>query len=329
MTNSKYIVINQFGGPEVLQLAEKSIPDPKNDEVLIKNLYTGVSFGDIILRIGKAPFQKPPLIPGNEVVGIIQKTGNNVTSLKVGQLVAALTFFGGYSEYICLHQKELMPIPKGVKPEDAACLILNYLIAYQLLHRCAKIKKGEKVLVHGASGGIGTAILQLGKIIGAEMYGTASPEKHSYVSGLGAIPIDYKNSDFCLNIKKRCPDGIDIVFDSVGGTTFKKSYSLLRKNGRLIGYGSQNLISTLRTIIFRSLIPDSRRAYLYLLIINKRTRPRWIKEDLQSLFKLIIEGTLKPVINECFPLKDAKIAHKKLESGTVMGKILLKVDKGI
>ncbi|WP_410511020.1 zinc-binding dehydrogenase [Paenibacillus sp. BR2-3] len=171
---------------------------------------------------------------------------------------------------ICLHQKEIVPIPDGIDPEEAACLVLNYLMAYQLLHRYAKVQEGEKILIHGASGGIGTALLQLGKLSSVEMFGTASKEKHAYVSSLHATPIDYKHTDFVREIKKYHPDGMDVVFDCVGGINFKKSYPLLRKNGRLIGYGSQHLLPTLMTIISRKLIPDGKRASIYFLILSKK-----------------------------------------------------------
>lgn len=326
MLTNKRIIVSRFGGPEVLQLIKEPMPKPKRNEVLIQNLVTGVSFGDIILRKGGVPFQKPPLTPGNEIVGIVKETGANVTSIKVGQLVAALPFFGGYSEYICLHQKEIIPIPDEINPEEAACLVLNYLMAYQLLHRYAKVHEGEKILIHGASGGIGTALLQLGNLSNLEMFGTASQEKHSYVSSLHAVPIGYKNTDFSLEIKKFHPDGIDVVFDSVGGTTFKKSYQLLQKNGRLIGYGSQYLLPTLMTIMSRKLIPDGRRASLYLLMVSKGIKPHRFKEDLNTLFQLLRNRSIQPIIKQRFPLSEAKAAHEMLESGTVTGKILLTIE---
>lgn len=320
---NKRIVVSQFGGPEVLQLIEEPMPKPKSDEVLIRNFVTGVAFGDVILRKGEAPFQRPPLTPGTEIVGIVKETGPNVTSVKTGQLVAALPFSGGYSEHICLHQKELVPIPDGIDPEEAACLVLNYLMAYQLLHRYAKVQEGEKVLIHGASGGIGTALLQLGKLARVEMFGTASRAKHSYVSSLHATPIDYKCSDFVHEIKKHHPGGVDVAFDCMGGINFKKSYQLLRTNGRLIGYGSQHLMPTLMTIMSRKFIPDGRRASLYLLMLSKKTKPHWFKEDLYTLFQMLVNRSFQPIIKQRFPLSEAKEAHELLESGTVTGKILL------
>ncbi|WP_081949455.1 medium chain dehydrogenase/reductase family protein [Paenibacillus durus] len=302
METNKRIVVSRFGGPEVLELIEEPMPKPKKNEVLIRSLVTGVAFGDIILRKGEAPFQKPPLTPGTEIVGIVTEVGPNVTTVKVGQLVAALPFFGGYTEHICLHQKELIPIPDGIDPKEAASLVLNYLMAYQLLHRYAHVQKGEKVLIHGASGGIGTALLQLGRIADVEMFGTASQAKHAYVLSLGATPIDYKNTDFVREIKKYHPDGMDVVFDCMGGINFKKSYQILRKEGRVIGYGSGHLLHTIMTIMSRKFIPDGRRASLYFLILSKKTKPHWFKEDLNTLFELLRNRTFQPIINQIFPL---------------------------
>ncbi|BCG58535.1 zinc-binding dehydrogenase [Paenibacillus sp. URB8-2] len=303
MATNKRIVVNRFGGPEVLELIEEPVPKPKKNEVLIKNLVTGVAFGDIILRKGEAPFQKPPLTPGTEIVGIVKEAGPNVTTVKVGQLVAALPFFGGYTEHICLHQKELIPIPDGIDPKEAASLVLNYLMAYQLLHRYAHVQQGEKVLK-------------------VEMFGTASQTKHAYVSSLGATPIDYKNTDFVREINKYHPDGMDVVFDCMGGINFKKSYQILRKKDRVIGYGSGHLLPTLMTIMSRKFMPDGRRASLYFLILSKKTKPHWFKEDLITLFEMLRNRAFQPVINQTFPLSEAKAAHEMLENG-VTGKVLL------
>lgn len=128
------------------------------------------------------PFQKLPLTPGFEIVGVVKAVGADVTLVRPEQLVAALTVIGGYTEYICIHQEHLIPLPEGIQPEEAACLVLNYVTAYQMLHRHATLKPGDTILVHGASGGVGTALLQLGKILGLTMFGTASESKHPFIS---------------------------------------------------------------------------------------------------------------------------------------------------
>jgi NADPH:quinone reductase-like Zn-dependent oxidoreductase len=192
----KHIVISKFGGPRNLSLVEDEIPEPRTNEVRVKVLAAGVSFADVLMGMGAHPEsinRKPPFTLGWDVVGIVDKIGDNVSTWQAGQIVAALPIFGGYSEYILLSQDDPAPVLAGFEPAEAVSLILNYTTAYQMLHRCADIKSGESILIHGnAAGGVGTALLQLGKLASVKMYGTTSREKQDVISSLGGIPIDYK-----------------------------------------------------------------------------------------------------------------------------------------
>src|SRR5215207_11077777 len=195
----KHIVISQFGGPENLLLAEDELLEPRANEVRVKVLAAGVSFADILLRKGVHPeswnLGRTPFTPGWDVVGVVDKLGDKVSTWQTGQMVAALPIVGGYAEYIFLLSNELVPVPPGLDHAEAVSLVLNYTTAYQMLHRCAHIRSGEIILIHGAAGGVGTALLQLGKLTNLKMYGTASYRKHDIVSSLGGIPIDYKSVD--------------------------------------------------------------------------------------------------------------------------------------
>src|ERR687888_298512 len=203
----KHIVIRRFGGPENLLLAEDELPEPRANEVRVKVLAAGVSFADILMREGVHPeswnLGRTPFTPGWDVVGVVDKLGDKVSTWQTGQMVAALPIVGGYSEYICLPSNELVPVPPGVDHAEAVSLVLNYTTAYQMLHRCAEIISGETILIHGAAGGVGTALLQLGRLANLKkMYGTAPYEKHDIVSSLGGIPIDYKSVDLVQEITK-------------------------------------------------------------------------------------------------------------------------------
>jgi NADPH2:quinone reductase len=216
------VVVTQHGGPEVLQVVEEELPEPGVDEVRVKVLAAGVSAFDLIYRRwGRLPGSpRLPFSLGEDVVGAVDKLGERVSSLELGQNVAGATFSlgvgGGYTEFICLPEGELVPVPLGLDPAEAVCLVANYLTAHLHLHRIARVRSGERVLVHGAAGGVGTALLELGKLAGLEMYGTASKYNHELVSALGATPIDYHTEDFVERIRSLTSDGVDAVVDAMG-----------------------------------------------------------------------------------------------------------------
>ena len=165
----KRVVITKFGGPEVLKMVDETIlPEPKSGEVRVKVLVTSAAFTDVWIRMGTYPDvkEKPPFSPGYDMVGVVDKLGEGVTRFKVGQRVADLTVIGAYSEYICLPESRLTLVPEGLDPAEAVSLVLSYVTAYQMLHRLARVKQGQRILIHGAGGAVGTAMLQLGKSIG-------------------------------------------------------------------------------------------------------------------------------------------------------------------
>jgi len=241
----KRIIITEFGGPEVLKMIDETImPKPKTGEVRVKVLVTGAAFTDVMIRKGKYPDvkEKPPFSPGYDMVGVVDELGEGVTRFKVGQQVADLTVIGAYSEYLCLPDSRLTPVPEGIDPAETVSLVLSYVTAYQMLHRVAKVKRGQRILIHGAGGAVGTAMMQLGKLLDLEMYGTASKSKHELVKRLSATPIDYKGEDFVERIHSLTGDGVDSVFDPIGGDNFKRSFNALRRGGKLVAYGFYNAV---------------------------------------------------------------------------------------
>ncbi|MEL6537858.1 MAG: zinc-binding dehydrogenase, partial [Bacteroidota bacterium] len=233
------IVLHEYGGPEVLQVEEEAmLPEPKSNEVRIRVQASSAAFTDCMVREGKYPGTrgvKPPMTPGYDMVGVVDKVGTAVKRLKVGQKVAELTVYGAYTEYLCLAEDRLVPVPEELDPAEAVSMILSYMTAYQMLHRFAKVKLGDKILITGAGGAVGTALLQLGQLKGLEMYGTESERKLELVSSLGGTPINYKTEQVPQRIKELCPTGVDAVFDGVGD--FLSSYRMLNQRGTLVRYG--------------------------------------------------------------------------------------------
>ena len=332
----KHIVIPRFGGSENLLLLEDELLEPRANEVRVKVLAVGVSFADILMREGAHPEsmnRRTPFTPGWDVVGVVDKLGDKVLTWQTGQMVAALPIVGGYAEYMCLPSDELVPIPPGLDPAEAVSLVLNYITAYQMLHRCAHVKPGEIILINGgAAGGVGTALLQLGKLANLnKMYGTASSEKHHIVSDLGGIPIDYKSVDLVQEIIKLTSHddsserGVDAVFDGLGGKSLKSSYEILRSGGRLVAYGpfSPTDIENWMMMFTLNLIPDKRKFFLYSVQTLKRLKPVWFHEDLTLLLNLLKQGKIKPIITTRMPLNQAAQAHELLAGGSVTGKIVL------
>jgi NADPH2:quinone reductase len=336
-TAGKYqrIVVSQHGGPEVLRPVEAALPEPRAGEVRIQVLATGVSAYDLMFRAsGLLPgTPKPPFTLGEDIVGVVDKLGEGVSDPSLGQMVAGATWTlgvgGGYTEYLCLPATEVVPVPPNVDPAAAVCVVINYLTAQMALERSAGVRRGERVLVHGAAGGVGTALLDLGKLAGLEMYGTASSYNHDVVSALGATPIDYRREDFVARIQTLTGDGVDVVFDPVGGARqLWRSYRVLRPGGRLVWFGVaatkkaglRVIPLTLLTVGLLKLIPDGKRVPLAPDLGEDKV---WYRTTLAHLLDLLAAGKLRPVVAARIPLVEAARAHELLERGGYAGKVVL------
>ena len=338
MKRNRTVVISKRGGPDVLKLVEETLPEPREGEVRLAVSACGVAFADVLMREGLYPgVPKPPFTPGYDVVGRIDALGPSVQGLAVGARVVALTKLGGYADYACVPAASLVAVPDGVDDAEAVALVLNFLTAYQMIHRCARLRAGERVLIHGAGGGVGDALLQLGKIAGLEMYGTASRAKHAQVAKLGAVAIDYRDEDFVARIKELTTDGVDAVFDPVGGKQWRRSFDCLRVGGMLIGYGFSSA-----TVKGRRSLPKAASNYLgmprfqllklmdltrsvmgYNVTVMKAARPAWYRQDLAELVSLLAAGKIRPLIAERIPLAEAARAHQLLDDAAVAGKLVL------
>ncbi len=324
----KSVIVTKKGGPEVLQVTESELRPPAAGEARIKVLATGVGRTDINYRYGLSPFSpKVPFVPGYEIMGIVDAIGDGVTKVAVGDRVAALTGHGGYSEVIYLGQEHLVPVPPSLDPADVVVAVLNYVSAYQMLHRVAKVKSGDKVLINGASGGIGTALLELGKLAGLKMYGTASPSKQHVLTEFGAIPIDYKTQDFVEAIRRTEPKGLDFVFEGMGGEHSERALAVLRRGGKLVVYaapiGLWSIVKDLFNLIKVNLLSKGKTAEFYGITALYLRDKKPFMEDLPRLFNLLEEGKIKPVITAKFSILEAGKANELLESGQVVGNIVL------
>ena len=334
------VVITRRGGPEVLRIVEETLREPAPGELRIRTLAAGVSFADILMREGFHPesiFRRPPFTPGWDIVGRVDAIGAGVSAYRPGEIVTALPIVGGYSEIIYLPAEELVRVPAGVDPAEAVSLVLNYVTAYQMLHRSTRVRPEQAILVHSAAGGVGTALLELGRLVGLEMYGTASPEKHATVRELGAVPIDYKQSDFVEICRGLRPEGLDVVFDGIGGTHLMRSVRTLRRRGQVVAYGlgstAANGRQSPRAIVTSSLawlwafsfnlVPGYKSVKLYSIQMLKRRHPSWFREDLEELLTLLSNGRIRPLVAERFPLREAAKAQEMLAAGSTVGKLVL------
>jgi NADPH:quinone reductase-like Zn-dependent oxidoreductase len=332
------ILISKFGGPEVLDLTEEStIPEPGPGEVRIKVLAAGTGFTDIFIRRGRYPDYKGPVpfIPGYDIVGLVDKVGPGVASPSEGQLVADLCVVGGYTQYAIRPAQFLVSVPDGVDPAEAVCIPLAYLTAFQMLTRYHQLTPGATILVIGASGTVGTALLDLARHFGLNAIGTSSAVNMPVVESFGAKAIDYRHGDFVATLHKLTA-GVDAVFDAIGGAHFARSYACLAPGGLLVGYGSQTMadgregllsagLGILRlklwdtfNVVFRR-----RRAKWYSITSRRKTHPDEFKADMAALFALLRDGAIHPVVIDRLPLAAAPEVHARIDAGGLGGKIVL------
>lgn len=330
------IAVTRRGGPDVLAVVEEELPEPGPGEARIRVEAAGVSGYDVMLRSRSFPgFPRVPYTPGEDVVGVVDKLGEGVSDLEPEQRVAAWTFgrAGGYTEFICLPTTWLVPVPSEVGSAEAVALVVNYLTAHLALHLTASVQTGERILVHGAAGGVGTALVQLGKLAELEVYGTASKRNHELVFGLGAVPIDYHAEDFVMRIHSLTGDGVDVVIDPIGGARqLWRSYRTLRTGGRLVMLGMaatskrgmKVIPLSMLTIGLIKLIPANKTAPLSPSMTKyPHMHNDWYRKTLAGFFDLAAAGVMVPVVGEHVPLAEAGLAHGLVERNGHAGKVVL------
>jgi NADPH2:quinone reductase len=328
------VVITRHGDPEVLEVVtQEEPPEPGPGEVRLRTLATSACFTDLLVRKGLYPGikEKLPYPPGYDVVGVVEAVGPGVDRPKVGERVAQLTVVGAYSELLSVDAATCVPVPESLDPAEAVSLVLSYLTAWQMLHRVARVTPHSRVLIHGASGAVGTALVQLGKLSDLEMYGTASTGHQEYVAELGAVPIDYRTEDFTERIAAEVPEGVDAVFDPIGGSHFRRSFRCLKRGGILVAYGFHRSATggggsiplSFLGLMLRNLLPNGRSAVFYNIESVKKKHPDWFRQDLGELLSLLELGKIRPHVSERLPLTEARRAHEMLENRRPEGKIVL------
>lgn len=325
---SRRVVVRQFGSPAVLELEERAPSEPRPREVSIRVRASGVAFGDVLKR--RAPIMGRPRLPfhpGYDVAGEVNAVGAEVTSLRVGDRVAAFVGEGGNSDHVCVDARAAVVLPASVDFAAAVSVVLNYVTARQLL-RLARLEAGQTLLVHGAAGGVGVAVLELARILGVRSYGTASSSKHAKVEALGGYPIDYRSQDFASVLAEHAPEGIHAVFDPIGGEHLRRSRSVLRADGHLVCFGasaprahSWRARQTLLRIAWYKMIPGP-SAHFYGIGMPPASSLERIREDLAALLQMLASGELAP-IHTTLRLEQVRSAHERLEAAEVIGKLVL------
>ena len=298
---------------------------------------SGVGGTDITMRRGSYRFAPPiPFVPGYEVVGTVEAIGSGVRGLRPGQRVAALTVHGGYGEIVVRRAEELVPVPDGLDDGEVAALVLNYVTAYQMIERVARPDAGQLALVTGASGGVGTALLELLRLRGVRVIGAADPARHELVRSYGATPIASRGAPIDVRVRELAPQGVDVAFDGVGGRTTSECVRATRRGGRVVGYGFVGTMrgGRMRTSLFlrglASLLLGSRlagrRGSVYGITLLYRRDPAPFREDLPRLLELLGQRRIAPRIAARLPLLEARRANELLEAGGVEGKLVLLAD---
>ena len=331
--------IARFGGPEVLRLDEEAdVPVPGPGEARIRVAAAGTGFTDTFIRRGRYPDYKGPLpfTPGYELVGTVEETGPGTDRSLEGRTVADLCVVGGYAQYVIRPVRGLVPVPDGVDPAEAVCVPLAYLTAYQMLTRCGALPPRATILVVGASGTVGTALLDLARGLGMRTIGTCSARNVAAVEAFGATAIDYRAEDFARAVRRTAPDGVDAAFDAIGGAHFARSFECLARGGLLVGYGSQVMATGGESLVAAGLglgriklwnaasaLLRGRRATFYAITARRKTHGEEFKADMAALFDMLRDGAIHPAVADRLPLSAAREAHARIDAGGLGGKIVL------
>jgi NADPH:quinone reductase-like Zn-dependent oxidoreductase len=325
------ITMPHEGGPEVLEVLRREPPRPAAGEVLVRVEATGVSFAEVQMLRGRY-FNQPrfPFVPGYDLVGTVTEIDEGVDGELLGQRVAALTETGAWTDHVVLDVEKLAPVPEGIDSSEAVAVVTNGVTAWQMLHRVARVRAGQTVLVHGAAGGVGTLLVQLARLSGAQVIGTASAAKQEAVRALGAIPVDYRNEDVPARVREIAPVGVAAVFDHIGGPGLVDSWRMLGHGGTLISYGSASTLEGTRhrlrpylpifgRILLWNTMPNGKRATFYYV----KRWPKYFRGDLKRVFALLAEGEIDARVARRLPLEKADEALALLASGKVSGKVVL------
>ena len=340
----KAVVLTRSGGPEVFEVLERPDPAVGAGEVRIAVHAAGLNFADTMARVGLYPAApKPPCVLGYEVAGEVETIGEGVSGLTVGQRVMAGTKFGGQAELAVAHARDVMPMPEHLSFEEGAAFCVNYGTAYAALMIMGGLREGNRVLIHAAAGGVGIAATQVARIAGAEIFGTASAAKHEAIKAQGVDhPIDYRTQDFKAEIRRLTNgEGVDVILDPMGPTSFRKDYRILRPGGRLIMYGlseamnenGRDMRAALRSLLRMptSTMPwwnagrllNQNRGVFGLNLLSWWRREGGMDRITAPLLSDLNSKQLMPVVARSYPFEQAGDAHRYLAERRNIGKVVL------
>jgi NADPH:quinone reductase len=333
---NRVVQVKHFGDPDGLEVIDVPLPTAGRGEVRVRVLASGIEYTDVVIRrhlYAQTMLRRPPFVLGYDVVGEIDQVGDGVSGFQLGDRVADMTVLGSNAAYCTLRANHLARVPAGIDAVEAAALILSWTTAYQLIHRAARAQRGQRVLVQGAAGAVGQALLVLGRQAGLELWGTARGTQAALIRELGAAPIDYQREDFTRVL----PDGFDVVFDGIGEDGYRRSFAALKRGGLLCAYGytagvqAQRRLLTILTWIARmylwrrllSWLPGGKRLCVYSINAMRARHPAWFQEDLERLFGLLATGAIRPRVAGRISFDEVAEAHRRLEAGGLDGKLIL------
>ena len=332
---NRVVQLSHFGGPDGLEVVDAPLPTARRGEVRVRVLASGIEYTDTVIRRHQYPqtiSRRPPVVMGYDLVGEIDQLGDRVSGFQLGDRVADMTVLGANATYCTLRADHLTAVPAAVDAAEAAALILSWTTAYQILHRSARVQPGQRVLVQGAAGAVGQALLVLGRLAGVELWGTARGAHAALISELGATPIDYEHEDFTRVL----PAGFDVVLDGVGKGGFGRSLAALKRGGLLCAYGYTGGIEAKRGPLkvltwlarqylhgLRSRLTEGKRTRIYSINVMRARHPDWFREDLQRLFAMLANGAIRPRVAERISFDEVAEAHRRLDAGGLDGKLVL------
>jgi NADPH:quinone reductase-like Zn-dependent oxidoreductase len=334
------LVITEHGPPEVLRVQERPDPHPGRGEVRVQVRAAGINFADLLARVGLYPeAPKPPCVVGYEIAGEVDAIGPGVEGLAVGDRVMGGCRFGGYAELVVTGADSLVALPEDWSFAEGAALPVAYATAYAALIRYGSVHAGERVLIQAAAGGVGIAATQIAKLVGAEVFGTASPAKHAAIRAIGVDhPIDYRDKSVVKEVRAIAGEKqpLDLALDAVGGRSFRRSFSLLRPGGRLVCFGASEIqagerrrpLRALRTLaemprhnVVRLMSQSKSVIGLNMLVLWDSKRS--LDEYIEPLSGWLEQGDIRPVVAEVFPLAQGAAAHRYLHERRNVGKVVL------
>ena len=328
---NRVVQVGRFGNPDGLAVVDAPLPTAGRGEVRVRVLASSVEYTDVTIRRHLYPWvlRRPPFVIGYDVVGEIDQLGDGVSGFQTGDRVADMTVLGSNAAYRTLRADRVTRVPASVDAAEAATLILSWTTAYQLLHRAARVQRGQRVLVQGAAGAVGQALLTLGRMAGLELWGTARGEHAALIRELGATPIDYQRGDFTRVLL----GGFDVVFDGIGEDGYRRSLAALKRGGLLCFYGylagvqAQRRMLTMLMWIARPYLwrwlPGGKRARGYSINVIRAQHSAWFQEDLERLFGMLATRAIRPRVAERISFDEVAEAHRRLEAGGLEGKLVL------